>query len=202
MTARSRPELRQDLELMLAIRDGSASALEALYDRHSGAVLGLCTRVLRDHGEAEETLVDVFHQIWKRAERFDPARATPLAYLMAIARSRAIDRLRMRQRRSRLMVARGDESPLDALPMEPIPATSGLHAALARELRERVQRALARLRVEQRHAVELSFFEGLSHREIAERLDIPLGTIKTRIRQGLIRLRDLMRSYAVDEEVV
>ena len=178
---------------MRALRGGDPKALEWLYDRHAPRVLGLVSRMLRDHAEAEETVVDVFRQLWQDAARFDPDRASPIAYLLTIARSRALDRLRARKRRGRVVVAVGDARSLDVLeaasdrkPLAPAP----LDAILEKERRRMVRGALAGLSEVQREAIELAFFGGLSHTEIAERLDQPLGTVKTRIRQGLIRLRD------------
>ena len=194
-------DTQEDLELMLRIRERDASALEALFDRHSSAVLGLCLRILGDRVEAEEALVDVFHQIWERAERFDPSRASPPSYLMMVTRSRAIDHLRARQRRTRLVVVTRDESELENLAQDLQTAGAPPHFALTAELRSMIGTALGRLSPEQRQAVNLSFFGGLTHREIAEQLGAPLGTVKTRIRQALIRLRDSLQADDADLEV-
>ena len=186
---------------MVRIRKGDPSALEALYDRHSSAVLGLCVRIMGNRVEAEDALIDVFHQIWERSERYDPTRASPASYLMTVARSRAIDQLRAQQRRSRLVVASGEQVDLESYAGSSRLAESPLHSALSAELRRGIRRALAELNPEQRQAVDLSFFQGLTHREIAEQLGAPLGTVKTRIRQALIRLRDAMQADEMDEEV-
>ena len=173
--------------------EGDADALAVLYDRHGTAVFSLCLRMLRDAEEAEELLEDVFWQIWRRADQFDPTRGSALAYLLTLTRSRAIDRLRARERRVRLRSELPDpllgESLLGAATL----AGSPLQEALAVERRARVQLALAALPAAQREAVELSFLEGLSHPEISRRLGEPLGTIKTRIRSGLLRMRDALR---------
>jgi RNA polymerase sigma-70 factor (ECF subfamily) len=183
----------RDGELIKAVAEGDADALAVLYDRHGTAVFSLCLRMLRDAEEAEELLEDVFWQLWRRADQFDPARGGALAYLLTLARSRAIDRLRARQRRTRLRSELPDpllgESLLGAQSL----ASSPLQEALALERRERVRLALAALPPPQREAVELSFLEGLSHPEISTRLGEPLGTIKTRIRSGLLRMRDVLR---------
>ncbi len=199
--ATSSREIQEDLELMLRIRKADPAALEALYDRHSSAVLGLCIRILRDTVEAEDVLIEVFHQIWERADRFDPSRASPLSYLMTVARSRAIDQLRAHRRRGRLVVVHRLEAGVEGYASVSEAGESPLHFALTGELQQRVRRALVRLTPEQRLVIDLSFFHGLTHREIAERLGAPLGTVKTRIRQALIRLRDGLQADDADLEV-
>ncbi len=177
----------QDAELIKAVADGDGDALAVVYDRHAAAVFSLCLRILRSAEEAEEVLEDVFWQLWQRADRFQPSRGSALAYLLTLARSRAIDRLRTRDRRHRLREERPG-SLVDGPPAPPNP----FHEALARERQTRLRAALAGLPEPQREAVELSFLEGLSHPEISTRLGTPIGTIKTRIRSGLLRLRDAL----------
>jgi len=138
----------------------------------------------------------VFWQIWRRADQFDPTRGSALAYLLTLTRSRAIDRLRARERRSRLRSEVPDPLLGESLLGTSTLASSPLQDALAVERRARVQVALAALPGPQREAVELSFLEGLSHPEISTRLGEPLGTIKTRIRSGLLRMRDALRDAA------
>jgi len=185
-----------DGELIKAVAEGDADALAVLYDRHGTAVFSLCLRMLRDAEEAEELLEDVFWQIWRRADQFDPTRGSALAYLLTLTRSRAIDRLRARERRSRLRSEVPDPLLGESLLGTSTLASSPLQDALAVERRARVQVALAALPGPQREAVELSFLEGLSHPEISTRLGEPLGTIKTRIRSGLLRMRDALRDAA------
>lgn len=169
----------------VALRD--QRALAALYDRHSGAVFGLCLRILREREEAEEATCDVFIELWNRASRFDRERGHPLAYLLNLARSRAIDRLRSRVRRNRLFVVGAEETTNDL----PSPANP-LDDTMTAEMRSRLERALSALQPGQRRALELAYFDGMSHSEIASALDEPLGTVKTRIRQGLLRMRDTL----------
>jgi RNA polymerase sigma-70 factor (ECF subfamily) len=178
-----------DRRTLQAIKAGDPGALERLYRRYGPAVLALCRRILGDPTEAEDAALDSFVQVWERSDRYDPSRASPLTYLMTIARSRAIDRLRAR-RRAPVPVDWTDE----AWPAGESSRQDPYDAALAAERRERVQAALRALGERERRAVELSFYDGLSHREIAERLVLPLGTVKTRIRQGLIRLRGLVQN--------
>lgn len=187
------PTEPDDAELMAAISRGEPEGLAQLYDRHAAAVFAICLRILRDRCEAEEVLEEVFWEIWARRERYDPGRSLPLTYLVTLARSRALDRLRFRRRRSGVWMEVG------ALGGAGEPAAAGGGAnpfedASAVQRRAAIDRALEELPPPHRRAVEMNFFEGLSHREISERLGDPLGTVKTRIRQGLLALRKALRS--------
>lgn len=173
---------------MKAVAEGDPGALAALHDRHGAAVFALCLRMLRSAEEAEEVLEDVFWHLWRHAGRYDPARGSVIVYLVTLARSRSLDRLRARERRVRLRSQVGDAT----LGENSVGAGGGstpFRDALANEYRARVRRALAELPAEQREAVELAFLEGLTHLEISARLGQPLGTVKTRIRSALLRLR-------------
>ncbi len=178
-----------DRGTLQAIKAGDPRALGRLYRRYGATVLALCRRILGDPTEAEDAALDSFVQLWERSDRYDPSRASPLTYLMTIARSRAIDRLRAR-RRGPVPVDWADE----AWPAAESSVRGPYDTALEAERRERMQAALRALGERERRAIELSFYDGLSHREIAERLVLPLGTVKTRIRQGLIRLRGLVQN--------
>jgi RNA polymerase sigma-70 factor (ECF subfamily) len=176
-----------DYAIMDAIAAGDSTAMRTLYDRHSGLVFAMCLRML-----AEELLSEIFWELWDRRDRYDANRASPLTYLLTLTRSRGIDR--QRARRSRPVMAsldsgepaRGVGNP--SAPVDPLKQTiAGEHSALVRG-------ALSRLEPQQRQAIECAYFDGLSHSEIAEKLNKPLGTIKTYIRQGLIRLREAVRT--------
>jgi RNA polymerase sigma-70 factor (ECF subfamily) len=161
-----------DLALIDRIKQGDSSALDELYRRYSE--------------EAEDVSLDVFWQIWRQAERYDISRGAPPAWIFTLARSRAIDRLRARQRREDRTISIDDpDIHIDPLDENATPD----QVASFRQTRDAVRKAMSTLSGVQREAVELAFFQGLTHVEIAERLGQPLGTIKTRIRQGLIRLR-------------
>jgi RNA polymerase sigma-70 factor (ECF subfamily) len=175
-----------DIALMESIAAGDAAALRALYDRHSALVLAVCLRILRDRNAAEELLVDIFHELWERSDRYDPKRASPLTYLMTVTRSRAIDRQRARPKLTPVAL---ESSESQVPPAQESPVSE----ALSGEWRTIVRRALARLEPGQRQAIECAYYDGLSHSQIAQKLDKPLGTVKTYIRQGLIRLRELLR---------
>ena len=165
------------------------SALAQLYDASSPLVYGLALRILGDAGAAEEVTLDVYLQVWKQANRFDPVRGRVSTWLMTIARSRAIDRLRGRAQQ--LSQADTLEAVAEAQSENPDPQQS---AALAQQ-QAQVRKALSTLSEEQRRAIELAFFNGLSQNEIALKLNEPLGTIKTRIRNGMLKLRELLHPY-------
>jgi RNA polymerase sigma-70 factor (ECF subfamily) len=191
--------LSRDLRLMEAIKAGEPAGLEALYERYGRAVTSVCRRIVGDAREAEEAALDAFVQLWEHGDRYDPGRASPLSYLMTLARSRALDRARAQGRR-RSVISDEDAALLATLERGDGAPASPLGALLSAEHRGAIERALAGLPPEQRESVALAFFEGLSHREVAERVGAPLGTVKTRIRQGLIRLRDALgRSLAAEE---
>jgi len=157
-------------------------------------------RILVDPRDAEEAMLDVFVQVWEQGERYDPSRASPLSYLMTLARSRAIDRARAVGRHRGGLQQGGDEGLFAALEAGGVDPIGPLAALLSAESRGAIDAALGALPSEQREAVQLAFLEGLSHREVAERLESPLGTVKTRIRQGLLRLRDALVRAAREGE--
>ena len=163
---------------------GDHEALAELYDRHSRLVYSLALRIIRDQGEAEDIVQEVFSQAWRQAGRYEARRGNVIAWLLNLTRSRAIDRLRGRQSRP--------EAASESLLAIDIPdLTLPVDEQLSLEGRaSRVRAAMKELSVLQRVAIELAFYEGLTHVEIAERLELPLGTVKTRIRQGLLKLKD------------
>ena len=188
LTARD-PELALDhdpLELLVRrIAGRDERALQELYERTSARVHGLTLSILRDRPRAEEALVDVYDQIWRQSERFDPAKGSVSSWIATLARTRAIDLRRRAQRRRQLEVELGQvetQTLADVLP-GPLAATVGEERA------EIVAAALASLPREQRRAIEAAFFGGLSHSEVAAALGQPLGTVKTRIRSALATLR-------------
>jgi len=163
---------------------GDHEALAELYDRHGRLVFSLALRILRDQGDAEDIVQDVFSQAWRQAARYESSRGNVIAWLLNLTRSRAIDRLR--GRRARPDTAAGDPSTLELPDLsQPVDEQIALSTEAAR-----IRAAVDELSVLQRVAIELAFYEGLTHVEIAERLELPLGTVKTRIRQGLLKLKE------------
>jgi RNA polymerase sigma-70 factor (ECF subfamily) len=162
--------------LLRRLAQGDQKALGEFYDRYAGLANGLALRILRDGTEAEDVVQEVFVQIWRQAGRYDAARGTPEAWVCTIARTRALDRLRRRASRR--------EDPQAAAP-EP-GGRPHTEEALA------VRKALDVLPDEQRRALELAYYEGLTQSEIARQLGEPLGTVKTRIRSAMIRLREAL----------
>jgi RNA polymerase sigma-70 factor (ECF subfamily) len=177
------------LALIGRVARGDQGALAALYDETSSMVHGLALRILRDESAAEDVTVDVYMQVFRQASSYDAQRGSPLAWLLTLARSRAIDRFRAEaQRRLR-------ETPLETVEVAVATTNDPAESALAGESRRAVREALAALAPEQRRAIELAYYTGMSHTEIAEALRQPLGTIKTRIRTGMLALRDRLRSF-------
>ena len=180
------PEQAQitDVEILRAVAGGDEQALGQLYDRYRLILFGLIIRILRSQPEAEDVLQEVFLQVWRQASSFDETRGRPFTWLVTLARSRAIDRLRSLGSRERA----GLEAAREVTDSISDAATD----AVKSEQAETVRRALSQLPEEQRRTLVLAYFEGLTQTEIAERLKAPLGTIKTRMRSGMIKLRELL----------
>jgi RNA polymerase sigma-70 factor (ECF subfamily) len=176
---------------MARVEARDADALAALYDRHAGRLLGLAQRILGAGGEAEEVVQEVLLFAWRSAAAFDPARGNVLTWLMIATRSRSIDRLRARRPASRPEIRSLEEV------ADPPAAPDDVEAASESRQWEGICRAaVSSLPEDQRRALELAYFEGLTHQEIAERTGSPLGTVKTRVRLGLMKLRERMRPYS------
>jgi RNA polymerase sigma-70 factor, ECF subfamily len=178
----------------LARRD--EAALERLYDRYSGVLYAVAYRISGERSDAEEIVLDAFAQAWRDADRFRSERGSVIGWLTMICRSRALDLVRARGRRARLATtaAREPEGP-PAMGADNPGADRGVERL---ERRAVVAEALRGLSPPQREAIELAYYEGLSHAEIAERLGEPLGTVKTRVRLAMQKLRDLLRPYYVE----
>lgn len=175
-----------DLALVRRMAAREEAAMAELYDRYAALMLAVVRRILGPAGDAEEVLQESFLQAWIQADRFDPGRSSVTTWLVLIARSRALDRLRSRRSRERTAENAGAEAP----PHESSAAESHvLHA----ERRQRVRDALVELPPEQRQVLELAFYEGLSQSEIATRTGAPLGTVKTRALLGMKKLRQALR---------
>ncbi len=163
---------------------GDEQALASLYDRYRLILFGLIQRILHSRPEAEDVLQEVFLQAWQKAADFDESRGRPFTWLVTLARSRAIDRLRSLGARDRLATASAREAPGEL--------ADAVDDAILSEQSEIVRGALAELPEEQRQVLLLAYFEGFTQSEIAGRLRSPLGTVKTRMRSGMIKLRELL----------
>lgn len=177
---------RRQAELVSAIGRGDRAALAALYDEVAGPLYSLACRILVDATEAEDLVQDIFLQLWHNAASYQADRGTVFSWLVTLARNRAIDRLRMRRRRGELLT----EAAPDLKPAGDADAFDSGSALWVKEKAGAVRAALAALPADQQQAIELAFFSGLTHPQIAERLNEPLGTIKARIRRGLLQLRE------------
>jgi RNA polymerase sigma-70 factor, ECF subfamily len=175
-------------ELIRRMADGDADACGAFYDRYARLAYPLIMRIVRDAADAADVLQEVFWEAWQAAATYDPGRGSPEAWIVTRARTRAIDRLRAVRRRGETFVAPLDEA------MAAAPADRGGDAAQRAADRTAIEGLLARLPEAQREVIELAYFGGLTQTEIAERLKEPLGTVKTRMRLGLERLRDAMKA--------
>jgi RNA polymerase sigma-70 factor (ECF subfamily) len=179
-------EAASDVDLIARVKSGNSEALDEIYRRYASPVYSLIWKILQNPEESEDVALDVFWQIWRQATSYDSSRGAPPAWIFTLARSRAIDRLRARHRKEDRTISFDDPAViLDPLDQEATPD----QVASYRQNRDAVREAMKVLSAPQREAVELAFFQGLTHVEIADKLRLPLGTVKTRIRQGLIRLR-------------
>ena len=165
---------------------GDGAALRTLYDQHARAVFSLAVRLLHSQQDAEDLVQEVFVQAWRQAIRYDPGRGTVAAWLLMQTRSRAIDQLRSRR-------ARPEGTDAESVLAQQRDPAAGADVEVVRlEQADAVRRALDDLPYPQRAALELAYYQGLTHVVIAAQLEAPLGTVKTRIRQGLLRLRDAL----------
>ncbi len=178
-------ERQLGVELLARIGAGDEAALASFYDRYSPTFYGIALRMMRDEKEAEDVLQEAFVYLWRRAASYDAQLSSPSTWAVMILRNKAIDRLRSRQRIERIVARATAEFCHHADTDE-----RSAEEPLFRERRGIVRAALAALPAEQRQALELAFFSGLTHDEIAAQLATPLGTIKARIRRGLLRMRD------------
>ena len=166
-----------DQALLSAIQSGSQDAMRAFFDRYSKMVYSVALRVLHDSGDAQDVMQEIFIQVWRNPRAYDAARGSLAGWLVVVARNRAIDQLRRRK-------------PADPVELFTLPSSMNLAQETERGLLlEKIRKAMEGLPAEQRTAIELAFFEGLSHSEIAEKTGDPLGTVKTRIRLALMAIR-------------
>lgn len=181
-------DLDAEIALLKRVALGDRVSFEALYDRFSGVLFSTAYRVLNNQEAAEDVLQDAFIQIWEKAPLYDPARGKPMTWAVTLTRNKAIDRLRSTVRRNRLQ----DDVEREAETFEQFDDRSSFDAVAAGETNQIVRDAIQKLSKDQREAIELAFFSSLTQTEIAERLHEPLGTIKARIRRGMMKLRETL----------
>ncbi len=187
-----RDRAAEDADLVAAIARGEVDALERLYDRYGALVFSVSLRVLHDHHLAEDVVQEVFHRLWRQPTSFDPARGRFISWMMSVTRNRALDELRRRNRRFRS--EERDEDPEREIAGGDRFDDPEVGVVLA-EMRVVVRAAMTRLPAAQREVIELAYFGGLTQQEIAERTGDPLGTVKTRVRLGMRRLRVALAEY-------
>jgi RNA polymerase sigma-70 factor (ECF subfamily) len=178
---------RVDIALFERIAARDANAVGELYDRHSRLLYGLILRVLRDRGDAEEVLQEVFVGVWNRVATYNPVLGSPVGWLVGIARNRAIDRLRTNTARRRAV----ESASADVDLARPVATMDDQQRTIAQ--------ALAAIPAEQRQLIEEAYFLGFTHSELAARHQMPLGTVKTRIRSGLLALRERLSQLGIDQ---
>jgi RNA polymerase sigma-70 factor (ECF subfamily) len=180
-------DARADIALLGRVIARDGRAIGELYDRHSRLLYGLILRILRNRSEAEEVLQEVFVQVWTRADTYNVELGAPVAWLVRIARNRAIDQIRSNSVRARTA---------EATPLPP-PVETPEARAVTSEQQRAIARALDTLPVEQRELIEHAYFQGLTQSELAERFHLPLGTVKTRVRTGMMTLRRELQQVMV-----
>jgi RNA polymerase sigma-70 factor, ECF subfamily len=181
-------EVSREAILVRQLLQRDVEAFEQLYDRHSIIVYRLVLRIVRQASTAEEIVQDVFLQLWRNASQYDTRRGPFVPWLMTMARNRALDHLRLKSERQRRREDQSDELP-------PVIAVPQFEQALDEKRRaERVRALIGSLSPQQKKAIELAYFEGMSHSEIAEALKEPLGTVKSWIRNALLRLKEGLRA--------
>jgi RNA polymerase sigma-70 factor (ECF subfamily) len=179
-----------DAGLLARVARGDRAAFSQLYDQSSTLLFSLAFRILGDRDATADLLQDVYLEVWRKRVSYDAGRGSPMAWLVTMTRSRAVDRLR-----SRAAKGHGVTDPIDNAPAAQLPDgnSSPLDASAGNETKALVGKALAELPEAQRKAIELAFYQGLSHSEIAAKLNEPLGTVKTRIKLGMDKLRTMLR---------
>jgi RNA polymerase sigma-70 factor (ECF subfamily) len=181
-------EKSEEIALLLQVGRGDREAFATFYDRYAGIIFSTALRVLNDATDAEDVTQEVFVMIWDKAAMYDPARGKPLTWAVTMTRNKAIDRIRSHQRRSRLREEAGNEQ----LPEDTVNNRAPSDDVDAFEQGDMVRAAVGKLSTEQRIVIEMAYFKGLTQNEIAEQLHEPLGTVKARIRRGMMKLKKLV----------
>jgi len=184
-TSDARGDAKGLSDALARVAKGSRPALEEVYSRTAAKLFGLCLRILGDRSEAEDVVQEVYVSVWRRAGSFDPARASPITWLAAIARNRAIDRLRSTGRTRRA-------EPIEAAFDQPDGSDDAFTRIAATQECTRLMGCVDELEQQTSAAIRSAFFDGLTYSELAQRSNVPLGTMKSWIRRGLLRLRECL----------
>jgi RNA polymerase sigma-70 factor, ECF subfamily len=179
----------EDIAMLQRVGRRDVAAFQELYRKFSGLLYSTIHRVLNDHQDTEDIMQEVLMQIWQKAHLYEPTKGKPLTWISTMARNRAIDRIRSKQRRSRL----NDTFEQETKPLQPEFNEDTSDLVISGENDRTLQKAVLDLSPEQREAIQLAYFDGLTQSEIAERLHEPLGTVKARIRRGVQRLEQSVR---------
>lgn len=182
-------QIKEDIQLIQRIAERDSAAFQTFYQKYSGLIFAAISNVLNDHHDTEDVMQEVLVQLWNKAHLYEPRKGKPLTWLTTMARNRAIDRIRSKQRRSRLNDDFENENKKLQLEFE----ESGLELLEEKERDTLVKNAVSKLNEDQREAIYLAYFNGLTQAEVAERLNEPLGAIKARIRRGVNRLEALVK---------
>lgn len=183
-------QVSPDAALVQRLLQRDLSAFEELYERHSRIVYGLVLRIVQQASTAEEVVQDIFLQLWRNASQYDISRGPFLPWLLTLARNRALDQLRLKSERQRRREEQTEELP-------PVVTAPDFEGSLDEKRRAtRVRELIASLQPQQKRVIELAYFEGLSHSEIAAKLQEPLGTVKSWIRSGLLKLKEGLQAAA------
>lgn len=185
----SEAQIQEDIQLIQRIAERDSSAYRAFYQKYSGLIFASISNVLNDHHDTEDVMQEVLVQLWNKAHLYESRKGKPLTWLTTMARNRAIDRIRSKQRRSRL----NDDFEQENKGVQPEFDESGHELLVNKERDSILLKAVAKLNPDQREAIELAYFSGLTQAEVAERLCEPLGTVKARIRRGVNRLEALVK---------
>jgi len=189
LTPEAEASLKEDLMLLQRIAQKDSASFQALYRKYSGLIFTAIANVLNDHHDAEDVMQEVLVQLWNKAHLYEPRKGKPLTWITTMARNRAIDRIRSKQRRSRLNDDFESENKTDQFEFE----DSSADICEVNERSRIVRSAVSKLTPDQKEAVVLAYFSGLTQAEVAEKLNEPLGTVKARIRRGVNRLETLVR---------
>lgn len=182
-------QVEEDIRLLQRIADRDAASFQTFYRKYSGLLFASISNVLNDHHDAQDVMQEVLVQVWNKAHLYEPRKGKPLTWLTTMARNRAIDRIRSKQRRSRL----NDDFEVESRGVQPEFEESGREALEEKERDGILKHAVDKLNPDQKEAIQLAYFSGLTQAEVAERLHEPLGTVKARIRRGVNRLEGLVK---------